>query len=227
MFTETCTFDSDTFREEIETYDTLTTISLEQYSNQGGPALRAEGVRTGDIFCAYDNYIDSSLFKMIRYYNDFITAGQTPIIFGLKDETTGGYVAHTTLCFAININSPKRELALSYLKELLGESFQGYLKDDTFDYSFGIPLMESVRKDVVEAIVYGSEQYFIERTPEAETFVNKYIEIVNNITSCYMIDGKWEEEIFLPARRNYDAGKTTAEQFAQTLQQKTNIFLKE
>jgi hypothetical protein len=227
MPNESCTFDSEAFKSEIETYDVLTTISLEQYSNQGGPPSRKEGVLTGDIFCAYEISIDSGMANITKYYNDCITAKQTPVIFGLKDEKTGGYVAHTTLCFAINTNSPKRELALSYLKGLLDKSVQGYLKDDTFDYSFGIPLMDGVRKDVVEAIIYKAQQFFIERTPEAEVFVNKYIEIVNNITSCYMVDGKWEEQIFLPARREYDAGKTTADQFAQTLQQKTNIFLKE
>ena len=164
---------------------------------------------------------------MTRYYNETLNVKKTPIIFGLKDEKTGGYVAYSTLCFAINTNSPKRELALSYLKGLLDESVQGYLKDDTFNYSFGIPLMDRVRKDVVEADFYNGEQWYIERTPEAEVFVNKYNEIVNHITSCYMIDGKWESEIFAPAMKDYTNGKTTAEQFAQMLQQKTNIFLKE
>ena len=40
-------------------------------------------------------------------------------------------------------------------------------------------------------------------------------------------DEKWRDEIFTPAMNDYTSGKTTAEQFAQTLQQKTNIFLKE
>jgi hypothetical protein len=136
-------------------------------------------------------------------------------------------VAYSTLCFAINTNSPKLELALSYLKGLLGEPLQGHLRDDTFNYSFGVPLMDSVRKNVVEAIFYDAEQWYIERTSESEAFVNKYIEIANNVTSCYMIDGKWEEEIFTPVKREYVEGKITADQFAQTLQQKTNIFLKE
>ena len=42
-----------------------------------------------------------------------------------------------------------------------------------------------------------------------------------------MADGRWEQEIFDPLYDDYDKGKITADQFAQALQQKTNLFLKE
>jgi hypothetical protein len=61
MSTQNCTFNTNKFKDEISIYDALTTISTQQYREQGGPISRAEGVRTGDIFCAYmrtnNNYI--------------------------------------------------------------------------------------------------------------------------------------------------------------------------
>jgi hypothetical protein len=70
MSTESCMFDTEEFKREIKIHNEITTITLQQYRDQGGPVNHVEGVRTEDMFCAYDNFIDRGIATMTDRYND-------------------------------------------------------------------------------------------------------------------------------------------------------------
>ena len=232
MNTQTCSFDSEEYKKSIrilEDITTYTTASLTDFVNNYRSDERTNAVTDGNLFC---NYLYNKIGAEInREYNIISEANQNMVLFGLKDPESGGYYGHTTYCFAINANSKKKDLALDYLKALLSEEFQGEPQSPVFQSVFGLPVLNSVRDEAISTGMWDQdsmgEPAWLPETPEAEAYVQKFAEISGNVTSCYMADGRWEQEIFDPLYDDYDKGKITADQFAQALQQKTNLFLKE
>ena len=232
MNTQTCYFDSEEYKKSIrilEDITTYTTASLTDFVNNYRSDERTNAVTDGNLFC---NYLYNKIGAEInREYNIISEANQNMVLFGLKDPESGGYYGHTTYCFAINANSKKKDLALDYLKALLSEEFQGEPRSPVFQSVFGLPVLNSVRDEAISTGMWDQdsmgEPAWLPETPEAEAYVQKFAEISGNVTSCYMADGRWEQEIFTPLYDDYDKGKITADQFAQALQQKTNLFLKE
>jgi hypothetical protein len=232
MNTQTCSFDSEDFRKDLEVFDTLNIYSWKLmhergYHNDLGTVL------SESLFCRYyysSGEKFSNPFYLAADYNRY--KPENPIMFGRKDAKTEGYIAHANLCFAINVNSDKKDMAYKYLKLLLSEEFQ--TEPLSFYSNFGIPILNRVRVEYLD-MIFREElpknhppQYSIPLDETGNALIDKYIEICENVTSCYMVDGKWRDEIFNPLRKEYvEDGKITADQFAQTLQQKTNIFLKE
>ena len=230
--TQTCSFDSEEYRKTIQIQNeitTYTTDSLTSFVTQYPYAERTNAIADGYLFCKYLN--DKTGMEINMEYNTIAKANQNMVLFGLKDPESGGYYGHTTYCFAINANSKKKDLALDYLKALLSEEFQGEPRSPVFQSVFGLPVLNSVRDEAISTGMWDQdsmgEPAWLPETPEAEAYVQKFAEISGNVTSCYMADGRWEQEIFDPLYDDYDKGKITADQFAQALQQKTNLFLKE
>ena len=207
----------------------ISTASLTDFVNNYRSDERTNAVIDGNLFCNY--FSDITGTRINREYNTIDEANQNIVLFGLKDPESGGYYGHTTYCFAINENSKKKDLALDYLKALLSEGFQGEPLPPIFQSVFGLPVLNSVRDEAISTWMWDRETTvesgWLPETPEAEAYVQKFAEISGNVTSCYMADGRWEQEIFNPLYNDYDKGKITADQFAQALQQKTNLFLKE
>ncbi len=165
------------------------------------------------------------LSRLRVFGNDLEELSYTPKIYGIKASDGNSYTASATYCFAINANSEQKEEAYQILKQLLGETTQN---DQFFSSVFGIPVLNSA----ADALLAEAQEPWPEGrsnalVPLSEEVADSFQKIIDGIGNCRMFDMAWVIDIMQQPYQDYLDGKITEDQLIQTIQQKTNLALKE
>ncbi len=173
-----------------------------------------------EVPCKWNGDAGANADLLLEYNNALKELGQTPVLCGIRDEQTEGYLSIPTFCFAINQNSNQKEQAYEILKKLLSEETQS---NQSFRGVFDVPVLNKATDALME---------FLQNPPGgmlplADEFIASYRNILDEITACDTLDLSWTEEVLSGPFTDYQNWKMTEEQLIQALENKTNLYLKE
>lgn len=174
-----------------------------------------------EVFCKWNGEMGSYLSWCVEFNETLSKLNQTPILCGIRDKKTGGYLATPTYCFAINENSKQKEKAYELLKILLHEGVQ---KEQNFRELVDVPVLNSAAESLYEFLINPPDRNVVGVTQE---FLDSLKNILGNVTASSMIDLKWTEEVLKGATEDYLSGKLTEQQLVKGLESKTGLYLKE
>ncbi len=216
-------FQSTTFKKSIEEYN-------EMLISQGGEnslVVRWEYeymdilVNRELLFLNSPKMSDRILSSIVGQYWAGEEGKDNPLLLYPTKEYNGiDYCAYVGKMMAINHNSDRKNKAWEVIDHSLYPGFQSTMVGGYNPVN--LEAQNRNRKD------WENEGSAFGKT-ERKEFIKKYYEIVDSITKCDCLtyNPMYMQDVFGPLYQEYQDGKSTIDEFAKELQNKTGIYLRE